>query len=228
MNLKDILAKIAKGEAITDAEKAFIESYDPIKATNDAAAAARRKAEEDAAKYKAELDKIKADAEEAARIAQDEKNKGMTENEKLTAQLKTLADSVSALTKGKEEAEAKAQATLRSQAIRDAAKKAGITLAPKTVDERLFFRILESTLEGVDVADAEKLNASLTEFKESNAGIILAPGAGGAGDLGNPGGPASSGKNPWKKESFNLTDQIEIETSDPSKAKTMMAAAGVS
>lgn len=50
-------------------------------------------------------------------------------------------------------------------------------------------------------------------------------GAGGSGSGGGGGG--HTGANPWKKESFNLTQQSMLLKQDPAKAKVMAAQAGV-
>ena len=54
---------------------------------------------------------------------------------------------------------------------------------------------------------------------ESNAG---------GGAVGNGSGGAAHGDNPWKRETFNLTRQGQIYTKDPARARSLMAAAGVS
>lgn len=185
MNITDILSKIAKNETLTDDERKFASEYDPQKAANDVAAAARRKADEDNKKLKTDFEELRAKLDKAA----EEKNAGMSENEKLVHELTTLKESVTALTQSKEAAEKKAAATIRSQTIRDAAKSAGIVLAPKTVNEKLFHQILEQTLSEVDVANPEQLKTALEGFKAENPGIILASGASGVGDTGNPATP---------------------------------------
>lgn len=189
MSIKDILAKAAKGETLNDEEKSALLAYDPDKAANDAAAAARRKADQDAADARTELKKLQ-DANEAARKATEDAAKAtQTEAQKREGEFKALQAQVTALTKAKEDAEAKNTAIARSQAIRDKAKAAGIALAPKTVSEKLFFQMLEASLAGVEVSDEEKLNAALESFKAENAGVITAPGNGSGVEAGTPAGP---------------------------------------
>ena len=53
MKLKDILAKVVKGDALTDEEKKFIGDYDEQKVLDAAASAARKKAEKISASTKA-------------------------------------------------------------------------------------------------------------------------------------------------------------------------------
>jgi len=152
VKITEILAKIAKGEALTDAEKEFAKNYDPQKESDAAASAARKKAEAERDLAKAELDTLKQKAD-------DDGKKGLSEIQQLTATVKELNGKVEGLTKAKADAEAKATAVQRSQTIRDAAKAAGITLAPKTVNETLFFQMLEAHLAKVDIADKTALDA---------------------------------------------------------------------
>ena len=198
MEIKDILAKVAKAEELTADEKKFVVSYDPQKVADDAAAAARRKESEASKKGQTEIDDLKAKlkvAEDEKKAIEDAKKAGATEAEKMAADMKALRDSVETLTKGKADAEAKATATARSQTIRDAAKAAGIILAPKTVSEKMFHGILEGTLSGVDIADKEALKTALEGFKSENLGVIAAPGAGSGVDNGEPdGAKGSNGK----------------------------------
>lgn len=228
MDIKKILAKMAKGEELTAEEKTFVASYDPDKASNDVAAAARRKSEEELKKVQAKLDELTAETDAAKKKAEQEKQTGMTEIEKLTATVKTLTDKVTASDAKVVEAEKKSAATVRSQTIRDKAKAAGITLAPKTVNEKLFFQMLEASVGDVDINDPAKLTEVLNSFKAENAGIISAGGAGGAGEQGNPATGIFTGKNPWSKDGFSLTEQVKLESDAPDKAKAFKAEAGVS
>lgn len=226
MTIKEVLAKVRKGETLTDEEKAILDAYDPDKAANDAAAAARRKAEQDAADAKAAMKKLQDEADAAKKAQDDAAKANQTEAQRRDAEFKAMQAQVAELTKSKTEAEAKAQAVSRSQAIRDKAKAAGIGLAPKTVSETLFFQMLEATLTGIDVSDETALAAALEKFKTENPGVIAAPGSGSGVKTGAPSSP-TGGKNPWAKDSFNVTEQVKMFQSDPAKAKQMASEAGV-
>jgi len=226
MTIKEIHAKLLKGESLTDAEKEFLKVYDPDKEKNDAAAAARRKAEEEAAAAKSETEKLKRQIEDAKKAEEDAKKSQMTEAQRRETEFAAMKQQLADLAKAKTEAETKAAATQRSQAIRDAAKAAGISLAPKTVSERLFFQMLENTLSGVDIADQTALAAALESFKSENPGIIAAPGSGSGVNPGNPSG-AKSPKNPWSKDNFNLTEQVRLLQTEPDKARILASEAGV-
>lgn len=228
MNIKDILAKIKKGETLTEAEQAFLDAFDLEKLTNDAAAAARRKAEEDAKKLKQQVDELKAERDKAKADAEAKAQEGQTESQKLQSSIEALTKQVGELTKAKAEAEANAAKVARSQTIRDAAKAAGIVLAPKTVSEKLFFQMLEASLDGVDITNADLLKGALESFKTENPGIITAGGVSGSGlPTGQPTG-GGGGKNPFKEgETFNLTEQMKLLQTDPEKARSLAAEAGV-
>jgi membrane protein involved in colicin uptake len=226
MTIKEVLAKVRKGEALTEEEKAILEAYDPEKTANDAAAAARRKAEADLEKAKADLAKIQTDLETAKKALDSKDAEKLTEAEKMTKEMENLKTQVKAITEAKAQAEAKTAATMRSQAIRDKAKAAGIALAPKTVSEGLFFQMLEATLSGVDVADEAAITAALDKFKAENPGVIVAPGKGSGVDGGNP-AAGKTGKNPWAKESFNLTEQVNLLQTEPDKARSLASEAGI-
>ena len=227
MNIKDILAKLAKGEELTDAEKAFLKTYDPDKEKNDAAAAARRKAEEEAAALKAENAELKKKADEAKKAEDEAKKSQMTADQKRDAEFAELKAKIEGLEKAKTDAEQKAAAVQRSQTIRDAAKAAGIALAPKTVSETLFYQMLEATLSGIDITNQEALTAALDKFKTENPGIIIAPGNGSGVNPGDPANSDKSGKNPWAKDTFNLSEQVTLLEKDPDKARALAAEAGV-
>lgn len=226
MTLKEILAKIAKGEELNEAEKKFLADYDPDKAVNDAAAAARRKAEAEKARLQTELDELKAanDAEKAA--AEAAKSAKLTDAQRTEAKITQMSKEINELKAAKEEAEKASARLQRSQAIRDAAKAAGIALAPKTISEKLFFQMLEATVGEVDMADAEQLKTVLETFKNENPGVIAAPGAGSGLNPGEP-GKSDTGKNPWNKDSFNLSEQVRMFQAEPDRARTLAAQAGV-
>ena len=193
MKLKDILGKLAKGEELTAEEKAFLTEYDPEKVTNDAAAAARRDAEKKLADAQTALDALKKQAEDLQKEkdeAEKKKQAGMTEAQKREQAFLDLTKKVESLEAEAAKAKAEAAKLTRRNAIREAAKIAGISIAPGTVSENLFFGMLETHLADTDVADAELLTAKLDAFKTENKGIIAAPGTAGTG--GKSGDPSTA------------------------------------
>ncbi len=66
----------------------------------------------------------------------------------------------------------------------------------------------------------------LLQHIQSTQGYFWPPSSGGGAR--NPGsGGGSGGKNPWKKDSFNRTEQMKILSTNPELAKQLQAAAGV-
>ena len=113
MSIKDILAKVAKGETLTDEERSTLAAYDPQAEIDKASAAARRTAEKERDEFKAQAEKSAADLAAAIEAQK---------NPEKDTQLAKLAKEVEKLTKKNAEAEAKLKATARMDAIRAAAK----------------------------------------------------------------------------------------------------------
>lgn len=222
MKLKDILDKVLKGEALTDDEKAFLTAYDEQKALDTAAAAARKKAEQEKKAIERSLEEANAknaelqekiDAGEAGKKAHD------TELGKLQKQVAKLMEQNAA-------AEAKLKANERISTIREAAKAAGITAA-KGVSATALEKLIDLAVGETDVSDGDALKAVLDAFKTENPAMIAAEVKPGGNVKGQPTKNAFEGvANPWKADSFNLTKQIEIATQNPELATSMKAEAG--
>lgn len=82
-------------------------------------------------------------------------------------------------------------------------------------------------------ADAHAMSISelVTEMKSQKDFASAFEGSGasgtGAGGNGGKGGAGSGQKNPWKKETLNITEQFTIMRDDPQLAETLKAEAGV-
>lgn len=227
MNIKDIIAKLLKGEALTDAEKAFAEQYDAQKEIDAASAAARRKAEKEAKDALAKLDAQNATLKElsekleaAEKAANDAKGGNSAELAKMQKQIAKL-EAINAAN------EKTLKANARMDAIRSAVKAAGISAA-KGISPDALERLIDLSVGDTDVSDADAMKAVLDQFKAENPSMIAAAVKGGSGLKGDPNASKFTGvANPWKAESFNLTKQIEIMNAEPNTAKTMMTEAGV-
>jgi ATP-dependent Clp protease ATP-binding subunit ClpA len=168
MTIQEIAAKITKGETLTDEEKNFLGTYDPTKAINDAAAAARKKAEQDAKaaqeaaqKALAELEALKASADT-----------GKTEAQK---QLENLTKQINALTQENNATKERAAKIERANTLREKAKASGIVLADGLLSEKNFYNLLESHVGSVDLNDDDAVSAAFNTFKTENAGILKDP-----------------------------------------------------
>lgn len=214
MTIKDIIAKVLKGETLTDEEKTFAGSYDPQKDIDTAAGSARRKAEADAKTAKDALTALQAEFD--AYKADNDPAKGQTELAKLTKRMEKLeAD--------KKAAEDRAAAMERTSRVRALAKEAGINPA-KGVDSKTIDLLVDHIMKDVDLDDADAVKTAFDGFKTSNAGMIAAQGVGGAGVRGTP-GCTFTGKNPFAKDTFNLTEQLEMRRTNPALAERLASEA---
>lgn len=186
MKITELTAKLLKGEQLTEEEKTFLTSYDPDKAANEAAAAARRKAEADAKKLADELEAMKAEKAKAAEEAEKERQKGMTEAQKLAAQIAQLTKSVEDITKAKAESDKQAAALARKQKIaqiREANKIAFVA----GVDPELAGGAFAAAFDGLDTLDDETaVKERLTAFQTKNKALIFDASGHGAGQDGRP------------------------------------------
>lgn len=180
MNPKDIIQKLLSGSSLSDEEKSFLTSYDPDKAANDAAAAARRKAEAERDAKARELDELKA-AQKAENDARSEKDKErMTEAERREAAFKALTDKVAALEKAKADADATAARVQRSSAIAAIREKRGIQFIPG-VDPSITGGAFEDAFKDVDLSDDAAVTAAVGAFTAANKGLILDRSGNGSG-----------------------------------------------
>ena len=174
MDIKAVLANVAKGEVLTDEEKAELAAYDPDKVTASAYTAARKKAEQE---LKAAKDRVAELEAEAA----DKSNEGKTELEKATKQLekltKAIADKDALIAKGEAE---------RKKSIRDgkiSKLMSGIKLMDG-VDQDLVRLGLERSLADVSDEDLDSEAAYkpvLEGFTTKNKALIVGDEGGGAG-----------------------------------------------
>lgn len=188
MDIKAVLAKVTKGEALTDEEKAELAAYDPEKVSNSAAAAARKKAEQELKAAKDRVTELEAEVAEKG-------NEGKTELEKVQKQLEKLNKDLAA----KDAALAKAEAE-RKKGIRDgkiSKLMSGLKLMDG-VDTDLVRLGLEKSL--ADLADedldSETAVKPLVEgFTTKNKALIVGDAGGGAGTpaKGGAAGGAGSG-----------------------------------
>jgi hypothetical protein len=231
MKLKDILAKLAKGEALTDAEKAFLADFDPDQAMNDAAAAARRKAEEKLTAAEKRAQDAEARAKELADAADAKADEGKPELEKaqktidrLTAQLAERDALIKTLSTEKE-------GLTREQKLAAIIQKSGIDFIPG-VDKAKQLKLLKmdfAELALKDLDDDALTKPILAGFAKANEAIIVDQSGSGSGRKPNVNETFKGAKitNPWKKESFNLTLQGRITKDEPELAARLKKEAGI-
>ena len=216
MTIKELMAKIAKGETLTDEEKAFAGQYDPQKDIDAAAGAARKKAEQERDGFKTKIEELTAQLAEAQKTG--------TASD---ATIKKLQKDVADLMKANKESADRLAAQARADAIRKAVSEASIVCA-KGISQTLFDNAVTAAFEGVDMTNADVVKATLDKFKADNPAMIGVDGVGGVGTQGTPGGgTAYKGPNPFKAESLNLTEQMRILSQNPAEAQRLAADAGV-
>ncbi|MBQ2629773.1 MAG: hypothetical protein IJG13_08875 [Kiritimatiellae bacterium] len=214
MKLKDILAKVVKGDALTDEEKKFIGDYDEQKVLDAAASAARKKAETERDALKGEVEKLTKDLEDA-------KTQGAAGNDTIAK----LQKDVAALMKSNKESQDKLAAQARTEAIRKAMGEAKVVCA-KGISQALFDNAVSAAFNGVDMENADVVKATIDTFKRDNPAMISVDGIGGPGQKGQPGELGKwTGDNPFSKKTFNLTKGIELMKSNPEQAKAWQAEA---
>lgn len=213
MTIKELMAKIAKGETLSDEEKSFAGSYDPQKDIDSAASAARKKAEQ-------ERDGFKAKVEELTNQLAEAQKSGSASSETI----KKLQTDVASLMKANKESAEKLAAQVRADAIRKAASEAKVVCA-KGISQSLFDRAVSAAFDGVDMANADVVKATLDKFKKDNPALIGVDGVGGVGTQGIPGGSYLPAVNPFSKKTFNLTEGIKLMLSNPEVAKQLQEAA---
>ena len=229
MKLTELLAKIAKSEDLTDAEKTFLSEYDAEKASNDAVAAYRRKAEEKLTKAEQERDELKAQVEAIGKKLAEKDNAGKSKDELAQGQIKTLSEQLAALTGRLEQTDKEKAQLARQTAINSMREKAGIKFIDG-VSEEIMCGAFASSFEGIDdLNDAALVKPVIERFVAANKAAIADAtgfGSGGAPHVGS-GGTLSAGENPFAEKTHNLTKQGELIKTNPAEAQRMAAAAGI-
>jgi len=176
MKVSDVLKKVAAGEELSDAEKAFLESYEEPDV--DAVANARSKKER--LKLEKKLEDMKAelaakDEELEASVA------GGSELEKLQKQVEKLTARMESST-----AELEAERTAHAETKRNTAINSLSAKVPWVdgVSDRYKATVMAEAFDGIDtedLSDDKTVSARLAQIKEQNARFIASDVAKGAG-----------------------------------------------
>lgn len=211
MKIKEILAKVAKGEELSTEEKKFLAEYE--EPSEDGRIPKERLDREIAKRNDAE--KKLADAQKAADEAKakldDLESKGLSATDKQTKefqkQLDAMTKKVETLTAEKEATVTELAQTKFRTAVSELAAKNGFLDAD----------YLGFVLSGrkVDVTDAKAVDAVVGDLKKSHAAMFKAPVAGGSGGAaggtgGNAGGePDAAKKFTEAKKKGDITSMLE-------------------
>lgn len=229
MKIAEIIAKMLAGETLSDAETEFAKGYNPQTSIDAAAAAARREVTAKADGLQKQVDALTAEKDSLTEQLASASSGQSAENVALQAQIKTLSDSVGTLQKQLAD-EAKGKAALeRGAKLASIRSAAGIKFIPG-VSEDVMTKAFEQSFDGIDdagLADEAITGPILERFRTANPAAIAAAdgyGTGGPGHVGD--GATKVVGNPWKEGTFNLSEQIEIESKDPALARRLATEAG--
>lgn len=190
MNIKQLIEKAIKGEALTEEEKVALAAFDP----DAMAAAARKKAEATTLAAQAEQATL-AESLKAAQAKLDEAAlSGKSDVEKLQAQLDRAAADVSEKNEAIAGLHASQKAADRAGKMNGLLSKAGISFV-KGVDPELMqsaARDVLGTLSDDQLDNPVTVATMLESFKQANAAVIVDPTGGGTGAPANEGTGAPS------------------------------------
>lgn len=143
----------------------------------------------------------------------DSLKKGNADNEELQKQVKEYKEKVTSL-------EAAAANTRKEYALKEKLTAAGVLDADYIIYKQGGLEKFIFDKDGSPVG----IDDTLKPLKESSPHLFKAEQPGGYKPNGGGNPPAA---NPWKKDSFNLTEQGRIFKENPTQAKELAAAAGV-
>jgi TolA-binding protein len=182
MAMKEIKAKILKGEALTDEEKAYLEKYEEPD-TNAAAAAARKAAQGEAQKkldeMKTQLDDLQSKFEEKVTELEETKGGKLSDTQKLQKSIEQMQKRIDKMTVDiSEKDKALAEKDRQHNIDRIAARHKIVN----GVDPEIFRIGLERSLKDIeDLTDENAIKDAITPFLEKNKSIIAVDNPGGAG-----------------------------------------------
>jgi hypothetical protein len=187
VTIKDILAKLAKGEALTDEEKKFVAEYDPQKDLDSAAAAARKKAEADADKARKDFEAAQTQLTALQKQLAEAGDKGKTDLQKLQEQVATLTKQVT-------EATTEKARLVRQQKLDDVIRTSGLQFV-REVDGGIMRNALVNEFAGLtdeELANVEKVKPVIETFRARNKAVVLDQSGGGGGTPPKDGGVADA------------------------------------
>ncbi len=243
MTIKELIQKALKGETLTDDERNQLGAYDPDQANkaaiDSAAAGARRKAEEELAKIRKELEA----ANEKATGLETENaqlKKSLGDNQKLgNAEVENLKKQMELFKKERDEEKAARAALEKNQRIDALIAKAGFKYA-EGFDSAIINGALHAQLAELDDNGLKDIETASTPFESARHGSLFKThrekwkgalldesGRGSGNPQTGSAGDRYDGVNPWKKDTRNSTRQLEIEAKDPALAAQLKKEAGV-
>lgn len=216
--IHELLKRLSESTALAPEDRQILADFDLDAAINKASSTARKKAESEAARLKAALETAKLEADEARRGSE-------AGEASLKAQIDKLTRSFNALKAEADEAKARAEALRRESAIVSFAEKHGVK-APQGVSGDAVLKLYKLALADVDVDDADAMGEATKAFKEANPALIAAAGKA-APAAGSPVRSGAPSANPFARDSWNVTRQVQMMASSPAQAQALAAEAGI-
>ena len=181
MDIKAVLEKVKKGEALDDAEKKALSEFDLQKHIDGAQAEARRKAEAALETEKQERAKLAAQIADLEQKVKAKEGEKLSVTEQLQRALSDLQQKFDASEKRSTDLAAAQAKANRSAKVQDLAKKFGVSFIDG-VDARILTGALEGTLSSVENLEDENLVKPIVEsFKTANKAVIRDQSGGGGG-----------------------------------------------
>lgn len=182
MKIGEIIAKIQKGEALTDDEKKALEGFDLQKQIDSAAAAARKDAESKADTAKLEAAKLQKQIDDLNLKLKTNDDVGKTDLQKAQEQVNQFAKQLKDLEGKVETAEKEKAQLIRSQKLDGILGKAGIQFIDG-VDHGILKRAFSGMFDGInDLDNDEVVKPILNTFKATNKGVIVDTSGHGSGN----------------------------------------------
>ena len=166
MNLQkyfELVAKMLKGEELTEEEKTALKAFDTAKAIDSAQAEARRKAEKDAAEANAKAE----DALKKVKEYEEKNNAAKSDTEKLADQIKSLTERLNQSDAKSKKLEEEAARAARTEKVREIAAKYGVKFV-EGLDR--YFSGFEEILSGkTEELNNENTVTLVDVFRQTNA-----------------------------------------------------------
>jgi hypothetical protein len=181
MDIKTVLSKVTKAEALTDDEKAFAASFDLQQEINKAAAGARKGAEGKLKEKEQALATLQADIETLRAEAEEKANAGKPEIERMAKEIEKLKKAVADKDAGMAALSAEKKNLIRGGKLNRV--MAGLKFVDG-IDPDLPRMALEKALAAVEDADLDNdvtVKPILDGWVEKNKALILDQSGGGSG-----------------------------------------------
>ena len=196
MELKDVLAKITKGETLTDEEKTFVSTYaapdiqgEVDKRANAIKAEAERKANEKIKTLEVQITELNQKLEE-------KDSAGLSEVEKMKKELERNLNALETLKKEKDELAKNNTSLQRNHAIDGLFGKLSFVKGANVSGMKTLF---SHSLSDTDLNDEGAVKRAIDAFNEENKFALSATSSGGAGTQHGSGGSATNETDPMKQ-----------------------------